>query len=85
MASKAISATYLRYFMVNLPFIPARAIVVLLRRSLRSFSFFSSEAPTHLNSEDGEKLREDEWLISAILREINHLNGGGRAERHFMK
>jgi len=26
-----------------------------------------------LNSDRGEKLREDEWLISAILREINHL------------
>jgi hypothetical protein len=26
-----------------------------------------------LNSDGGEKLRETEWLISAILREINHL------------
>jgi hypothetical protein len=26
-----------------------------------------------LNSDGGEKLREDEWLISAILREINQL------------
>jgi hypothetical protein len=34
---------------------------------------FSSEAPTHLNSDRGEKLREDKWLISTILREINHL------------
>jgi hypothetical protein len=33
----------------------------------------SSEAPTCLNSDGGEKLREDEWLISAILREINQL------------
>jgi hypothetical protein len=37
--------------------------------------FVSSEAPTYLNSDRGEKLREDEWLISAILREINHLEG----------
>jgi len=35
--------------------------------------FVSSEARTYLNSDRGEKLREDEWLISAILREINHL------------
>ena len=33
----------------------------------------SSEAPTHSNSDRGEKLREDEWLISAILREINRM------------
>jgi hypothetical protein len=33
----------------------------------------SSEVPTHLNSDGGEKLRRDEWLISAILREINQL------------
>jgi len=37
--------------------------------------FVSSEAPTNLNSDRDEKLREDEWLISAILREINHLEG----------
>jgi hypothetical protein len=39
----------------------------------------SSEAPTHLNSDGGEKLRQDEWLISAILREINHLEWNGRS------
>jgi len=39
--------------------------------------FVSSEAPTNLNSDRGKKLREDEWLISAILREINHLEGSG--------
>jgi hypothetical protein len=45
---------------------------------MRFFSFFvSSEAPTHLNSDGGEKLRESEWLISAILREINHLARSG--------
>jgi hypothetical protein len=42
--------------------------------------FSSSEAPTYLNSDRGEKLREDQWLISAILREINHL-GRERVER----
>jgi hypothetical protein len=41
---------------------------------VRRFSFLvSSEAPTHLNSDRGDKLRQDEWLISAILREINQL------------
>jgi hypothetical protein len=41
---------------------------------MRSFSFSgSSEAPTHSNSGRAEKLRQDDWLISAILREINHL------------
>ena len=69
---------YLRYFMVN-PFRPAERFVVAIRRGGRRFSFLvSSEAPTHLNSDRGEKLREDEWLISAILREINHLGGNAR-------
>jgi hypothetical protein len=54
----------------------ARRFVVAIRQSGRYFQLFvSSEAPTHLNSDRGEKLREDEWLISAILREINHLGG----------
>jgi len=30
-----------------------------------------------LNPDGGEKLREDEWLISAILREINQLERNG--------
>jgi hypothetical protein len=48
--------------------------VVAIRQSGKVLQLFvSSEAPTHLNSDRGEKLREDEWLISAILREINHL------------
>src|ERR1039458_1258142 len=41
--SKASSATYLRYFMVNLPFVPLGDSLlrsnVATRRSLRSFSF----------------------------------------------
>jgi hypothetical protein len=28
-----------------------------------------------MNSDPGEKLREGKWLISAILREINQLEG----------
>jgi hypothetical protein len=52
--------------------------VVAIRRVKRfSFFLFSSEAPTYLNSDRVEKLRVDEWLISAILREIKHL---GRSE-----
>jgi hypothetical protein len=35
--------------------------------------FVSSEAPTRLNSNRHEKLREDDWLISTILLEINQL------------
>jgi hypothetical protein len=33
-----------------------------------------------LNSDRGEKLRGDEWLISAIMREINHLERNVAAE-----
>jgi hypothetical protein len=67
---------YFRYFMVN-PFrlSSARQFVVAIRQSGRYFSLFLLKRPTHLNSDRGEKLREDEWLISAILREINHLGG----------
>jgi hypothetical protein len=57
--------------MVNLPF---------FRSAIRSTDSLepevlqlSSEAPTHRNSEEEGKLRADEWLISAILREINQL------------
>jgi hypothetical protein len=34
---------------------------------------FSSEASTHLNSDGEKKLRKTDWLISAMLREINQL------------
>ncbi len=60
---------------MNLPFVPS---------AIRCFDspefevlqlFVSSEAPTHLNSDRRKKLREGEWLISAILREISHLKG----------
>jgi hypothetical protein len=61
---------------VKPPFRPTRRFVVAIRRGGRRFSFLvSSEAPTNLNSDRGKKLREYEWLISAILREINHLEG----------
>jgi len=39
----------------------------------------SSEAPTPLNSDGRKKLRQGEWLISTILREINQLEGMGEA------
>jgi hypothetical protein len=63
--------------MVNLPFFPS---------AIRCFDSpehevlqlsVSSEAPTYVNSDEGEKLRDDEWLISAILREINQLERNG--------
>jgi hypothetical protein len=47
--------------MVNLPFFPS---------AIRCF-----DSPTHLNSNREEKLRNEKWLISAILREINQLKG----------
>jgi len=63
--------------MVN-PFHLAGRLVVAIRRSGRRFSsLVSSGAPTNLNSDRGEKFRGDEWLISAMLREINQLEGNG--------
>jgi hypothetical protein len=67
MASKAISAMYLRYFMVNLPFIPARRFV-LDSPEPEALQLFLLKAPTRLNSDGLGKLRQEEWLISAILR-----------------
>jgi hypothetical protein len=59
--------------MVN-PFHPVGRLVVAIRRSGRRFSsLVSSGAPTNLNSDRGEKFRGDEWLISAMLREVNQL------------
>lgn len=54
--------------MVNLLFVPS-AIRCFDSPELEvlQLSVFS-EAPTHLNSDRGEKLRGEEWLISAILR-----------------
>ena len=65
---------------MNLPFRSAWRFAVEIQRcdspehEVLQLSVLS-EAPTHLNSDRGEKLREDEWLISAILREINQLGG----------
>jgi hypothetical protein len=59
--------------MVNLPFVPLGDSP---EREAIQLSV-SSEAPTHLNSDRGEKLREEGWLISAILREINQLRRDG--------
>jgi hypothetical protein len=68
---------YFRYFIVN-PFRPAEAIRGCDSPGREAFQpFVSSEAPTHLNSDRGKKLRGDEWPISAILREINHLERSG--------
>jgi hypothetical protein len=39
----------------------------------KRLSFFFLKAPTHSNANGAEKLRKDEWLISAILREISQL------------
>jgi len=61
--------------MVNLPFFSSAISPELEVLQLS----VSSEAPTHSNSDGGEKLREDEWLISAILREINQLRRNGRS------
>ncbi len=54
--------------MVNLPFFPS-----FFPPAFRCF-----DSPTLLNSDRGKKLRKGEWLISAILREINQLKGNGR-------
>jgi hypothetical protein len=61
--------------MVNLPFFHSAIRGSTLRppeHEVLQLSV-SSEAPTLLNSDRGEKLREGQWLISAILREINQL------------
>jgi hypothetical protein len=68
--------------MVNLPFRSAWRFAVAIQRcdspEREAIQLsVSSEAPTHLNSDRGEKLREDEWLISAILREISQLERNG--------
>jgi hypothetical protein len=40
-----------------------------------------SKSSTHLNRTGGKKLRLSDWLISAILVEINHLQGMAEAQR----
>ncbi|MGA2459569.1 MAG: hypothetical protein ABSF85_18555 [Terriglobales bacterium] len=68
--------------MVNLPFVPLGDFADLIRQKHEVLQLsLSSEAPTHLNSDRREKLRQDEWLISTILREINQLKGISEAER----
>jgi hypothetical protein len=68
--------------MVNLPFRSAWRFAVTIQRcdspehKVLQLSV-SSEAPTHSNSDRGEKLRGDKWLISAILLEINQLKRDG--------
>jgi hypothetical protein len=56
------------------PFRPAGRFVVAIRQGREAFQLLvSAGAPTNLNSDRGKKLRQNEWLISAILRKINHL------------
>jgi hypothetical protein len=67
--------------MVNLPFIPlGHRCFDSPEPEVLQLSV-SSEVPTHLNSDGHEKLRQDEWLISTIMREINHLARINEAER----
>src|SRR5260370_41441181 len=75
--SKPSSAKYFRYFIVN-SLLPVRFLAGARPPDLEVLQLFVSEAPTDLNSEGREKLRREEWLISAILREISQLRGGPR-------
>jgi len=64
--------------MVNLPFVHSAIRDAIRRPDIGSKHevlqlSVSSEAPTHLNSDGSEKLRDNEWLISAILLEISQL------------
>jgi hypothetical protein len=68
----AITA-YLRYFIVNLPFIPVWRLILNSPDSEVLQLSVLSEAPTDSNADEEEKFREAEWLISAILLEINQL------------
>src|SRR5260370_11562245 len=70
--SKPSSAKYLRYFIMN-SLLPVRFLAGARPPDLEVLQLFVSEAPTDLNSRGREKLRREEWLISAILREISQL------------
>jgi hypothetical protein len=67
--------------MVNPPFVSS-AIRYCDSPKRLVLQLFFSEVPTHLNSSADKKLRECEWLISAILREISQLSGTGAAEHN---
>src|SRR6266849_6849270 len=67
--SRLNSAKYLRYFISEPPRFPFRFSPGEIAGS-RGPSVFLSEAPTYLERAGREKVG---WLISAILREINHL------------
>ena len=69
--------------MVNLPLTPSAICgcnPTPRFPKLQVLQLFLSEVPTHLNSEGEEKLRGREWLISAILLEINQLAELGGVE-----
>jgi len=63
------------YFIVNLPFIPARRFTFNSPDSEVLQLSVLSEAPTDSNADGAKKFRVAEWLISTILLEINHLHG----------
>ena len=67
--------------MVNPPFVSSAIRYREPPKRLVLQPYFS-EVPTYLNSFADEKLRECEWLISAILREISQLSGTGAAEHN---
>src|SRR5712691_9653844 len=67
--SRLNSAKYLRYFINEPPRFPFRFPPREIAGS-RGPSVFLSEAPTYLERAGRERVV---WLISAILREINHL------------
>jgi hypothetical protein len=65
-------------FMVDPLFLPLRDFVFTFPFprfvERQRFSYLtSSKAPTSLNADRGEKFRSGEWLISAILIEINQM------------
>jgi len=68
-ASNPSSAKYLRYFIANLLSFPFRFASGEMPDP-EVLQFLLSEAPTQLDLAGREKVV---WLISVILREINHL------------
>jgi hypothetical protein len=60
-------------------FPPLSNSLVRIRRAAGASAFyFFFKAPNNLNSDQREKLRKADWLISAILREINQLKRSWR-------
>jgi len=57
------------------PFPTAARFVSRFAGAEGASDFVSSGAPSHTNADWGKKLRDDEWLISTIVLEINRLEG----------